>query len=270
MNMKQGEMNMPKLTREQIAIETGEKLVNWIKDYFADNGNPETNAIIGMSGGKDSLIAAALCVKALGKDRVIGVMMPDGEQKDISDARAAITYLGFDGWEINIRGIVEEFYGSLGDYVSLDNSVITNVPPRVRMTVLYGLAAGANARVVNTSNRSERYVGWTTKWGDSVGDLAPLAELTVRELLDIGKYYLDLPKDLLFKTPDDGMSGKSDEEALGFSYEELDDYILDNKYPSAEKLALIKKRHKESEHKRNAIPAFSPYGYFFRPSGGRF
>ena len=257
-------------TREQIAIETGEKLVNWIKDYFADNGNPETNAIIGMSGGKDSLIAAALCVKALGKDRVIGVMMPDGEQKDISDARAAITYLGFDDWEINIRGIVEEFYGSLGDYISLDNSVITNVPPRVRMTVLYGLAAGANARVVNTSNRSERYVGWTTKWGDSIGDLAPLAELTVRELLDIGKYYLDLPKDLLFKTPDDGMSGKSDEEALGFSYEELDDYILDNKYPSAEKLALIKKRHKESTHKRNAIPTFSPYGYFFRPSGDRF
>lgn len=261
---------MPKLTREQIAIETGEKLVNWIKDYFADNGNPETNAIIGMSGGKDSLIAAALCVKALGKDRVIGVMMPDGEQKDISDARAAITYLGFDGWEINIRGIVEEFYGSLGDYVSLDNSVITNVPPRVRMTVLYGLAAGANARVVNTSNCSERYVGWTTKWGDSVGDLAPLAHLTVRELLDIGKYYLDLPKDLLFKTPDDGMSGKSDEEALGFSYEELDDYILDHKYPSAEKLALIKKRNKESEHKRNSIPVFSPFGYLFRPSGDRF
>lgn len=149
----------------QDIIDTGDACVNWIKNYFTDNGNKDTIAVIGMSGGKDSLIAAALCVKALGPKRVLGVMMPNGEQKDINDAMAAINYLGIESVRINIKDAVEGVYNQLAGWFDISNTIKTNTPPRIRMTVLYAIANAVGGRVVNTSNASERYVGWSTKWG---------------------------------------------------------------------------------------------------------
>ena len=235
--------------KTQDIIDTGDACVNWIKNYFTDNGDKDTVAVIGMSGGKDSLIAAALCVKALGPKRVVGVMMPNGEQKDINDAIAAIDYLGIQSVTMNIEDAVEGVYSQLAGWFGITDTIKTNTPPRIRMTILYAIANAVGGRVVNTSNASERFVGWSTKWGDGVGDLFPLVNLTVTELLELGVHYLDLPRDLLFKTPDDGMTGKSDEENLGFTYEVLDKYIRGDEMPDVDTLQKIKDRHNASRHK---------------------
>ena len=243
----------------QDIIDTGDACGNWIKNYFVDNGNKDTVAVIGMSGGKDSLIAAALCVKALGPKRVLGVMMPNGEQKDINDAMAAINYLGIESVTMNIEDAVNGVYNQLAGWFGISDTIKTNTPPRIRMTVLYAIANEVGGRVVNTSNASERYVGWSTKWGDGVGDLFPLVNLTVTELLELGVHYLNLPRDLLFKTPDDGMTGKSDEENLGFTYEVLDKYIRGDEMPDVDTLQKIKDRHNASRHKIVTGPSFVPY-----------
>lgn len=242
----------------QDIIDTGNACVNWIKDYFTDNGNKNTMAVIGMSGGKDSLIAAALCVRALGPERVLGVMMPNGEQKDINDAIAAIDYLGIKSMTINIEDAVNGIYNQLSSLLDISDGIKTNTPPRIRMTVLYAIANAVGGRVVNTSNASERYVGWSTKWGDNVGDLFPLINFTVTELLELGVYYLDLCRDLLFKAPDDGMTGKSDEENLGFTYEALDKYIRCDGMPDIDTLQKIKDRNRASKHKIINGPSFIP------------
>ena len=233
--------------------------INWIKDYFKDN--PDGKAIIGISGGKDSTIAAALCVEALGADRVIGVMMPNGAQNDINDSYEVVRILGIEPIEINIG----RAYKALTDILKLEygvdilpSIVTTNTPARIRMTTLY-MVAGMypNSRVVNTCNRSEDYVGYSTKYGDAAGDFSPLGNLTVREVLSIGDE-LDLPKHLVHKTPSDGMCGKTDEDNLGFTYDELDDYILGTDYVSEETIEKIERLHKATRHKYTPMPMFTP------------
>ena len=233
--------------------------INWIKDYFKDN--PDGKAIIGISGGKDSTIAAALCVEALGADRVIGVMMPNGAQNDINDSYEVVRILGIEPIEINIG----RAYKALTDILKLEygvdilpSIVTTNTPARIRMTTLY-MVAGMypNSRVVNTCNRSEDYVGYSTKYGDAAGDFSPLGNLTVREVLSIGDE-LGLPKHLVHKTPSDGMCGKSDEDNLGFTYDELDDYILGTDCVSEETIEKIERLHKATRHKYTPMPMFTP------------
>ena len=229
-----------------------EHITNWIRNYFADNG-PTSYAVIGISGGKDSTIAAALCARAIGPDRVIGVLMPDGEQEDIDVARRVCEYLGIDSYEINIGDTTNAFYEALRSTGLMTNSIVTNnTPARIRMAILYGLAGIISGRVVNTCNYSEEYVGYTTKWGDNVGDFAPLAKYTVREVKAIGQA-LGLPNEFIEKTPIDGMCGMTDEENLGFSYDILDDYILDDKIPDADTLVKIKTLHQRSKHKTGRI-----------------
>lgn len=243
--------------------------VQWIRDYFKDN--PDGKAIIGISGGKDSTIAAALCVEALGANRVVGVMMPNGVQNDIDDSYNVCEYLGIYSLEVNI----EDAYEGLRDnicaalaanyaeqpYTSVygNHMIQTNLPSRLRMSTLYAVAAlYPNSRVVNTSNLSERYIGYCTKGGDTVADFSPLGMLTVREVLAIGDV-LGLPYDLVHKTPTDGMSGKSDEEKIGFTYEELDNYLLiENATPSREVLEKITKMHEANKHKLLPMPMFDP------------
>ena len=244
-------------------------IIQWIRDYYKDN--PEGKAIIGISGGKDSTICAALLVEALGKNRVIGVLMPNGVQNDIDDSYNVCEHLGIYSLEVNI----EDAYEGLRDnicaalaanyaeqpYTSVygNNMIRTNLPSRLRMTTLYAVAAlYPNSRVVNTSNLSERYIGYCTKGGDTVADFSPLGYLTVREVLRIGDD-LGLPYDLVHKTPSDGMSDKSDEEKIGFTYEELDNYLLiENKTPSREVLEKIVKMHEANKHKLLPIPTFMP------------
>jgi NAD+ synthase len=242
---------MQKLTKD---------VIQWIKDYFKDN--TEGKAIIGISGGKDSTIAAALCVEALGADRVIGVLMPNGEQSDINDSYQVCGHLGIRHMVVNIGNAYESLYKEVvhatGAWV-LNSVFSTNTPSRLRMAALYGVASMfPNSRVVNTSNWSERYIGYSTKYGDGVGDFSPLGMLTVREVLAIGDD-LGLPYDLVHKTPSDGMSGKSDEDKIGFTYEELDNYLMiENKTPSREVLDKIVKMHEANKHKILPMPIFDP------------
>ena len=242
--------------------------IEWIKDYFKDN--PDGKAILGISGGKDSTIAAALCVEALGADRVIGVLMPNGVQRDIFDSLEVVDLLNIYHLEVNIEdayeGLRESLVKSLIDngrkkpcQTVINNPMIrTNLPSRLRMATLYAVAAlYPNSRVVNTCNRSEDYVGYSTKYGDAAGDFSPLGNLTVREVLSIGDE-LGLPKHLVHKTPSDGMCGKSDEDNLGFTYNELDDYILRTGEVSDETKAKIEKLHKSSRHKYKPMPMYDP------------
>lgn len=239
-------------------------VINWIRDYFKNN--PDGKAIIGISGGKDSTIAAALCVEALGADRVIGVLMPNGIQNDISDSYEVVARLKLQYHVVNINAACEGLYKFLADAVFLsggekaikENTMITtNTPARLRMTTLYAVAAlYPNSRVVNTCNRSEDYVGYSTKYGDAAGDFSPLGNLTVREVLEIGDD-LGLPTHLVHKVPSDGMCGKSDEDNLGFTYEELDDWILGTGKVSEETLAKIEKLHLSSRHKYEPMPTYT-------------
>lgn len=232
--------------------------VNWIKEYFKDN--QEGKAIIGISGGKDSTIAAALCVEALGSDRVVGVLMPNGVQNDFHDALAVCAILGIEHHVVDIsyayEALSRAITGQLGMNIKENGMYSTNTPARIRMTTLYGIAAFyPNSRVVNTCNASEDYVGYSTKYGDAAGDFSPLGNLTVREILQIGDE-LGLPRYLVHKTPSDGMCGKSDEDNLGFTYNELDDFILNTGEISEETTNKIIKLHKATRHKYEPIPTF--------------
>lgn len=242
--------------------------INWIKEYFKDN--PDGKAIIGISGGKDSTIAAALCVEALGADRVVGVMMPNGVQRDLGDSYEVCEYLGIPSFTMNMEDAYEDILETISASLAVrgieapyssvrSNTMIrTNLPARLRMTTLYAVAAlYPNSRVVNTCNRSEDYVGYSTKYGDAAGDFSPLGELTVREVLEIGDE-LGLPEHLVHKAPSDGMCGKTDEDNLGFTYEQLDDHILGTQKISPEIEEKIERLHKATRHKYQPMPAFSP------------
>lgn len=239
-----------------------EACINWIKDYFKDN--PEGKAIIGISGGKDSTIAAALCVEALGADRVVGVLMPQDTQKDIADSREVCKILEIPNLTIDIgptfRTLCYEIdmAGDADHMSSMEPMIKTNLPARLRMATLYAVAAlYPDSRVVNTCNRSEDYVGYSTKFGDAAGDFSPLGNLTVREILEIGEE-LGLPRHLVYKAPSDGMCGKTDEDNLGFTYEQLDDHILGTQKISPEIEEKIERLHKATRHKYEPMPTFSP------------
>ena len=233
-----------------------EQCVQWIREFFKENG-PDCNAVIGISGGKDSSVAAALCVEALGKERVIGVLMPQGEQHDIDMAYKLVNHLGIKHFEINIKDAVDGILSNMPRGFEVTSQTKQNIPPRVRMTTLYAVSQSNNGRVVNTCNLSEDWVGYSTRYGDSVGDFSPLSNLTVTEVKEIG-YLLNLPKDLVDKTPIDGLCGKTDEENLGFTYAELDVCIRTGKIDDKRKKELIDKKHKANLFKLELMPTFKP------------
>lgn len=213
-------------------------IINFIKDYFEKNGNSETKAVIGISGGKDSTVVAAACVEALGKDRVVGVLMPNGTQKDISDSYEVVKFLGIEHYEINIgdafEGLTNQITRKLGKTTTPQYS--TNTPARLRMATLYGVAAmlGGNCRVSCNGNKSECELGYFTLWGDGAGDFAPLSKLYVSEVIQAG-LELGLPEHLVKKAPQDGMCGKTDEENLGFTYDEVEG-VLEGIIPQNKKI----------------------------------
>ena len=239
--------------------DTTKELIEWIKNYFEKNGNENTMAVIGISGGKDSLVAAALCAAALGKERVLGVQMPDGEQADIKDSNEVFELLGIVRMRVNIGEITRAFYYTLGEPTSTDPAVTTNTPARIRMSIQYAISAAYGGRIVCTSNASEAYVGYSTKWGDGVGDLAPLRNLTTEEVCAIG-IELGLPHDLVYKTPSDGMSGLSDEDKLGFKYRDVNVILRDGSIKNINNQAFcdITVKHAIAQHKLNSIPMFEP------------
>lgn len=236
-----------------------DKVVEWTRNYLNSFGG-KTKAIIGISGGKDSTVAAKVCVEAVGADRVIGVLMPQGEQHDIDVSYAVCKELGIKYYEINIDQPCYKLAIQVSRAMGINTEdypvYYSNTPARIRMATLYGVAAiVGDARVVNTCNRSEDYVGYSTKFGDSAGDFSPLMTLTVREVKFLG-YQLGLPMELIEKKPEDGLSGKTDEDNLGFSYNTLDDYLLHDIKPSNEVLDNIERRHKANLHKLEPMPHF--------------
>ena len=230
--------------------------VDWIRDFFDKNGKG-CNAVIGISGGKDSSVATALCVEALGKDRVIGVLMPCGEQHDIDCAFALVYHLGIKHFVINVKDSIEGLKNSFPDNLPLSTPAITNLPPRIRMSTLYAVSQSVNGRVVNTCNLSEDWVGYSTRYGDAAGDFSPLSNLTVAEIKQIGAL-LGLPDELVNKVPIDGLCGKTDEENLGFTYAELDRYIRTGKIDDKSKKARIDELHERNLFKLQLMPTFKP------------
>lgn len=241
-------------------------IIDFIRDYFYKNGGEF--AIIGISGGKDSTIAAALLVDALGNDRVIGVLMPEGEQADIEDAYRVRECLEIAGPLVNINSICEAFYKEVQ---GLNKQIIINTPPRVRMAVLYAIASQFKGRVCNTSNRSEIFLGYSTKWGDNVGDFSLFKNLTVAEILTLGEWYVQkgiLPNELVYKAPADGLTGMTDEENMGITYSVVDNYILNDILPEFFNDYLnMMERHDRSKHKSEIIHLPAPRSLF---SGGSF
>lgn len=238
------------------AVKVKNECVKWIRDFFDNNGK-DCNAVVGISGGKDSSIVAALCVEALGKDRVIGVLMPQGEQHDIDMAHLLVNHLDIKHFVINIKDAVDGVLKSMPDGLGITSQTIQNIPPRVRMTTLYAVSQSCNGRVANTCNLSEDWVGYSTRYGDSVGDFSPLSNLTVTEVKQIG-HCLGLPVELVEKTPIDGLCGKTDEDNLGFTYSELDIYIRTGVCNNKETKELIDKKHKMNLFKLQLMPTFKP------------
>jgi NAD+ synthase len=236
------------------AVKVKDECVQWIRDFFEENG-PGCNAVLGISGGKDSSIAAALCVEALGKDRVIGVLMPCGEQHDIDMAYMLVKHLDIKHYVVNIKDAIEGLKGSMP--LELSTQSLTNMPPRIRMTTLYAVSQSCNGRVVNTCNLSEDWVGYSTRYGDAAGDFSPLCNLTVQEVKEIGRL-LNLPDVLVDKVPIDGLCGKTDEDNLGFTYAELDRYIRTGEIEDMAKKERIDTLHKRNLFKLQLMPSFKP------------
>lgn len=230
--------------------------VEWIREFFEKNGK-DCNAVVGISGGKDSSVAAALCVKALGKDRVIGVLMPSGVQHDIDMAYMLVNHLGIKHYEINIKSAVDAIKGEIAKEIELTEQSVINLPPRIRMSTLYAVSQSVNGRVVNTCNLSEDWVGYSTRYGDAAGDFSPMSNLTVAEVKLIGAH-LGLPKALVEKVPIDGLCSKTDEENLGFTYEVLDKYIRTGECEDKQTKELIDKKHKANLFKLEMMPCFKP------------
>lgn len=232
-----------------------DKCVEWIKDFFEKNG-PGCPAVIGISGGKDSSVVAALLVKALGKERVIGVLMPEGEQPDIDYSRGISEFLGIKTVTVNIGETVKVLKEELSKSIELNRQAVVNLPPRIRMSTLYAVSATFGGRVANTCNLSEDYVGYSTRYGDSVGDFGPISCFTVAEIKEIGRY-LGIPEMYIEKVPSDGLSGKTDEDNLGFTYRELDAYIREGIEPPMDKKAKIDDLHKKNLFKLSYMPTFN-------------
>lgn len=233
-----------------------DEIVQWIRDYFQENG-PDCSAVVGISGGKDSSVVAALCVEALGKDRVVGVLMPNGYQSDIGDSYRIVEALDINCKVVNINDAYMAMMDSLDGVMNVSEQTKINLPPRLRMAVLYAVAQSLTrgGRVANTCNLSEDFVGYSTKYGDSVGDFSPLANLMVHEVKQIG-HELSIPADLVDKTPADGLCGKTDEDNLGFSYAQVDDFIEKGTCGIMSVDYKIQQMHQKNLHKLRWMPTF--------------
>lgn len=235
--------------------DTVENIVEQIRNWFDKNG-PKASAVLGISGGKDSTVTAALLVRALGKERVVGVLMPNGEQGDIADSYEVCKLLDIKYYEVNIADAVNGLKNQLSALMPVSEDTLINIPPRVRMTTLYAVAQSIpnGGRVINTCNRSENYVGYSTKFGDAAGDFSVLANFIVRDVIAIGDE-LGLPKELVHKVPSDGLCGKTDEDNLGFTYDFLDSYLSGEQVSDEALVAEIERRHRLNLHKEEPMPA---------------
>jgi len=230
--------------------------IEWIREFFEENGKG-CNAVLGISGGKDSSVVAALLVEALGKDRVIGVLMPNGEQADIDMAKLLVNHLGIKHYVVNIKEAYDGIINAFPEELNMSNQTKINLAPRLRMSTVYAVSQSVNGRVANTCNLSEDWVGYSTRYGDSVGDFSPCSHFTVQEVKEIGRM-LGLPEVLIEKAPSDGLCGKTDEDNLGFTYAVLDKYIRTGEIEDEETKKLIDYKHKMNLFKLEVMPSYEP------------
>lgn len=232
--------------------------VKWIRDWFSENG-PGCNAVIGISGGIDSSVVAALCVEALGNERVFGILMPCNDQDDIKYSFDLCTHLGIKYYVVDIGCSVDGLLGVIRTEIKSHESEQTriNFPARIRMATLYAFSQSLNGRVANTCNLSEDWVGFSTRYGDSVGDFSPLSNLTKTEVKEIGRV-LGLPDRLVDKVPADGLCGQTDEEKFGFTYDILDKYIRTGEIDNEEIKEKIDSMHKKNLFKLELMQSFEP------------
>ena len=232
-------------------------IVKWIRDWFEENG-PGCNGVVAVSGGKDSSVVAALLVEALGKDRVIGVMLPRGVQPDIDMSYLLVKHLGIKSYEINVGKTIDALEREMRNVMGEDavsTQAIVNLPPRVRMAATYAVSQSVNGRVANTCNLSEDWVGYATRYGDNAGDFSPLSRLTVQEVKAVGRV-LGLPDVLVDKVPSDGLQAKTDEDNLGFTYAVLDRYIREGVIEDQETKKRIDHLHKINQFKLKYMDCF--------------
>ena len=238
------------------AKEHKDKIVAWIRDWFVANG-PNCKAVIGISGGKDSTVVAGLCVEALGKDNVIGVIMPNSVMDDFGDAERVCEFLGINHYVIDIGRSVSnlqfQMVKAMGGTFKFPDQALINLPPRMRMATLYMVSQSIGGRVACTDNLSESYIGYSTRWGDNIGDFSPIVNYTASEVIAIGDV-LGLPQDLVHKTPSDGLCGKTDEDNFGFTYEQLDSFIRTGYSGDEEVDKLIWDKHVKNYFKAIYLP----------------
>lgn len=250
-------------------LQIRQDLIKWIREWFIENGGDDPIAVVGISGGVDSSVVAALCAEALGADRVYGILLPNANQYDINDSKDLVRHLGIQHEVINIVGMFNEMWNKVGmpsyPVSNMWNYKLAkgNTEARVRMAVLYGKSQIIGGRVSNNCNKSEQFIGYSTRWGDETGDFAPLRDLTKREVVELA-HVLGLPAHLADKTPIDGLANNleddgtygTDEDAMGFTYKELDDYILNGTSGSCCVDKKIETKHRNSEFKRQPIAQF--------------
>ena len=257
---------LSKENKREEYINNPENIVFRMSEYMNSLGIK--GAVVGISGGKDSTIVAKLMVECLGKENVMGVLMPNGEQSDIADSYKVVEILDIPYMVVNIKdamkGMVESIDYAFSSKHNTDNVVelthpaFVNIAPRIRMTTLYAVAQsmGSGWRVIGTTNKSEEYIGWLTKWGDGAADFEPIIDFTVTELHKLGKT-LGLPSELVCKTPIDGLAEGSDEDRFGFTYAELDKYIENGTTENTEIDEKISRMHEYSKHKRYSVPKYA-------------
>lgn len=232
-----------------------DELLKWTKKMMDETGG--SKAVIGISGGKDSSVIAALMTKVLGKENVFGVLMPDGVQGDKNYALEICELLGINHYEINIKRLTDTFRDLMDDHVVLSETTLLNLSPRIRMTLLYGISQSIiGSRVINTSNMSEDWVGYATIYGDTAGAFSPLGMLTTEEVIELGRL-MEIPEKFLIKPPADGLTGKTDEDVLGLTYAEVNDFIRKGEADKAVK-EKIERKYRESRFKFKTIPMFNP------------
>ena len=235
-----------------------EKLVIWLRDYFNNGGNP-INAVVGCSGGKDSTVVLAALVEAIGPERVYAVLMPNGTQHDIEDSYKVCEFLGLKPYEINIADGYSGVLNAVGKHFELTKQATINAAPMVRMMTLKAFSQCVNGRFTCNGNLSELYLGWFTIGGDDSGAIRPLANMTVTEVIAVGKE-LGLPDWMIDKKPSDGLCGQSDEDKFGFSYKVLDQYIRTGEINDLLIKEKIDTMHNKNKFKLEPIPSFDPFG----------
>lgn len=230
------------------------KIEKWISEYVKKSN--ARGVVIGNSGGKDSAVVIALCTKAIGQDNVVAVQMPCYSTKqDLEDGNLVANTFGIKNMIVNIEKTYESLKKTIEDEgQKLNSNSEINIKPRLRMTTLYAIAQTLGYLVVGTGNLCEIYIGYTTKWGDSASDFNPLANLTVKEILEIGES-LGVPKRILEKAPNDGLGSGTDEEKLGITYKQIEEYIKTGKTDS-QAMKKIEEMHNKTEHKRKPIPTY--------------